>query len=108
MISKLRKTMFDGRHMELQLAEFNEQVAPARVMDQLMKISQNKMATRMRWQLMSDVTPSILPWGQSFLPAHFVHEPSLMHLWLGGELNSLHKKRGSKINLIGPRGSAKS
>src|SRR5258705_10557468 len=94
--------------MELQTPEFNEQVTPTAIMDQLMKISHNKLATRMRWQLMSNVTPSILPWGKSFLAAHFVHEPSLMHLWLGDELNPLHKNRGSKINLIGPRGSAKS
>lgn len=94
--------------MELQIPEFNEQVTPAVVMDQLMKISRDKLASRMRWQLMSNVTPSILPWGKSFLTAHFASEPSLMHLWLGNELNSLHKNRGSKINLIGPRGSAKS
>src|SRR5258705_4938211 len=94
--------------MELQTPEFNEQVTPSAIMDQLMKISHNKLATRMRWQLMSDVTPRVLTWGKSFLAAHFVHEPSLMHLWLGDELNSLHKNRGSKVNLIGPRGSAKS
>jgi predicted phage terminase large subunit-like protein len=94
--------------MELLLPEFNEHVTPAQVMDQLMKISRDKLAARLRWQLMSDVTPSVLPWGKSFLGAHFVHEPSLMHLWLGDSLNSLHKNRGSKINLIGPRGSAKS
>ena len=31
-----------------------------------------------------------------------------MHRWLGEQLDSLHIERGSKINLIGPRGSAKS
>ena len=31
-----------------------------------------------------------------------------MHDWLGEQLDSLHNERGSKINLIGPRGSAKS
>jgi predicted phage terminase large subunit-like protein len=31
-----------------------------------------------------------------------------MHVWLGDQLDVLHLERGSKINLIGPRGSAKS
>src|SRR5690349_9425144 len=49
-----------------------------------------------------------LAWGRKFLPAYFVQQPSLMHEWLGAELDSSHAVRGSKINLVGPRGSAKS
>jgi predicted phage terminase large subunit-like protein len=49
-----------------------------------------------------------LEWGREFLAAHFAHASSAMHLWLGRELDALRWDRGSKINLIGPRGSAKS
>jgi predicted phage terminase large subunit-like protein len=49
-----------------------------------------------------------LAWGRRYLPAHFVHPSSSMHCWLGRQLDGLHKDRGTKINLIGPRGSAKS
>jgi predicted phage terminase large subunit-like protein len=49
-----------------------------------------------------------LAWGQRYLPAYFVHPPSAMHEWLAAHLDLLRKERGSKINLIGPRGSAKS
>src|SRR5688572_17902268 len=51
---------------------------------------------------------STLEWGQKFLRAHFVYAPSAMHTWLGRQLDALGRERGSKINLIGPRGSAKS
>jgi predicted phage terminase large subunit-like protein len=49
-----------------------------------------------------------LAWGRKFLPAYFVQPASLMHEWLGEQLDSIHVLRGSKINLVGPRGSAKS
>jgi predicted phage terminase large subunit-like protein len=51
---------------------------------------------------------STLAWGRSYLPAYFVHPPSAMHRWLGRQLDGLSTDRGSKINVIGPRGSAKS
>jgi Terminase RNaseH-like domain len=51
---------------------------------------------------------STLEWGRKYLQAHFVHASSAMHVWLGRELEALGRDRGSKINLIGPRGSAKS
>jgi predicted phage terminase large subunit-like protein len=51
---------------------------------------------------------STLEWGREYLQAHFVHASSRMHRWLGRELDALGGERGSKINLIGPRGSAKS
>jgi hypothetical protein len=49
-----------------------------------------------------------IEWGKKFLRAHFVYAPSAMHIWLGRQLDALGRERGSKINLIGPRGSAKS
>jgi predicted phage terminase large subunit-like protein len=50
----------------------------------------------------------LLAWGKYFLPAHFTREPSRMHEWLGGQLVDLHKRRGTKLNVLGPRGGAKS
>src|SRR3954447_24127476 len=49
-----------------------------------------------------------LAWGRTFLAAHFAKPPSRMHEWLGAELDALRTVRGSKVNVIGPRGSAKS
>ena len=49
-----------------------------------------------------------LAWGREYLPMHFLRSPSQMHLWLGEQLDHLHENRGSKINVIGPRGGAKS
>jgi predicted phage terminase large subunit-like protein len=50
----------------------------------------------------------ILAWGRLYLPNYFAKPPSAMHEWLGVQLDSLRDQRGSKVNLIGPRGSAKS
>jgi predicted phage terminase large subunit-like protein len=49
-----------------------------------------------------------LDWGQQFLAHHFVKPASPMHHWLGAQLDRFQHARGLKINLIGPRGSAKS
>jgi hypothetical protein len=50
----------------------------------------------------------LLSWGQHYLPRHFVKPASAMHVWLAEELQDFHERRGSKMNLVGPRGSAKS
>jgi predicted phage terminase large subunit-like protein len=56
-----------------------------------------------------DDTPlDTLAWGQRYLPAYFVHPPSAMHVWLAEQLDMSRRERGMKVNLIGPRGSAKS
>jgi predicted phage terminase large subunit-like protein len=49
-----------------------------------------------------------LAWGRLFLPKYFAKAPSAMHEWLGAQLDSFRTERGSKVNVIGPRGSAKS
>ncbi len=67
-----------------------------------------KYSTQLQAATAGELPTSTLAWGRDVLPAHFVHPPSLMHEWLGEQLDSLHVNRGSKINLIGPRGSAKS
>lgn len=50
----------------------------------------------------------LLAWSRRFLPAHFTRPPSRMHSWLAQQLDHATTNRGQKINLIGPRGSAKS
>ncbi len=50
----------------------------------------------------------LLEWGRRYLPDHFLQPPSLMHRWLAGQLDRLAENRGTKLNVLGPRGSAKS
>jgi hypothetical protein len=50
----------------------------------------------------------LLGWSRQFLPGHFTREPSLMHRWLTAELDRMPEDRGVKLNVIGPRGGAKS
>lgn len=50
----------------------------------------------------------LLEWARVMLAEHFRLAPSAMHLWLADELDAMRLQRGTKLNLIGPRGSAKS
>ncbi|NOY41881.1 MAG: hypothetical protein GXP26_08605 [Planctomycetes bacterium] len=49
-----------------------------------------------------------LSWGRHYLAEHFRRPPSQMHRWLGTQLDGIREQRGTKINVIGPRGGAKS
>ncbi|MCG8449870.1 MAG: phage terminase large subunit, partial [Pirellulales bacterium] len=49
-----------------------------------------------------------LTWGRRYLSSYFRNAPSEMHRWLGQKLDAIHETRGAKINVIGPRGGAKS
>lgn len=53
-------------------------------------------------------TADLLDWARAYLPAHFTRPPSQMHRWLARELEHLDECRGSKLNVLGPRGGAKS
>lgn len=50
----------------------------------------------------------LLHWSQHFLPLHFVKTPSAMHVWLAEHLDRIRYERGSQINVLAPRGAAKS
>ena len=50
----------------------------------------------------------LLAWGRKYLPEHFSRPPSQMHLWLGRHLDKMTHVCGTKLNLLGPRGGAKS
>ncbi len=51
---------------------------------------------------------SLIDWGRRYLASHFRRQPSRMHLWLAGALQTMTSQRGDKLNVIGPRGGAKS
>lgn len=51
---------------------------------------------------------STLDWGRAYLSNHFAKPPSALHQWLGEQLDRARQERGLKINLVGPRGAAKS
>jgi predicted phage terminase large subunit-like protein len=55
-----------------------------------------------------DSALGLLDWAAKYLPEHFTRRPSALHIWLAAQLDTLQERRGAKINLIGPRGSAKS
>ncbi len=50
----------------------------------------------------------LLAWARRFLPEHFRQPPSAMHQWLARRLDTARTQRGAKINVLGPRGGAKS
>lgn len=50
----------------------------------------------------------LVTWGQLLLPAYFRLPPSRMHLWTGAQLDQMCTIRGARLNVLGPRGGAKS
>ncbi|MEN6459181.1 MAG: hypothetical protein ABFC63_09645 [Thermoguttaceae bacterium] len=50
----------------------------------------------------------LLAWGRQYLPRHLSRPPSLMHRWLARQLDAAQTMRGTKLNVLGPRGGAKS
>lgn len=49
-----------------------------------------------------------LTWSRRYLPHYFRKPPSELHKWLAEEIHAARKQRGRKINVLGPRGGAKS
>jgi predicted phage terminase large subunit-like protein len=50
----------------------------------------------------------LVAWGQTYLPDYFRRPPSNMHRWLAEQIDAAYAMRGTKINVLGPRGGAKS
>lgn len=46
-------------------------------------------------------------WVARYLPDSFADEPSAFHLWLAGRLDRLRSDRGQRLNVLAPRGNAK-
>ncbi|MBL9092540.1 MAG: hypothetical protein JNL96_15055 [Planctomycetaceae bacterium] len=49
-----------------------------------------------------------LSWSRRYLPNYFRAAPSAMHVWMADRLHAARKQRGVKLNIVGPRGGAKS
>ena len=54
------------------------------------------------------LTTNLLDWGKTYLPDHFQKPPSAMHQWMAQHLDAMPTDRGQKLNVLGPRGGAKS
>ncbi len=54
------------------------------------------------------VSQNLIDWGRRFLPEHFRMPPSRMHRWLAEQFDTTFPNRGVKLNVLAPRGSAKS
>jgi hypothetical protein len=50
----------------------------------------------------------LVDWSRCLLPGYFRLPPSRMHAWLGDELDRMNEARGARLNVLAPRGSAKS
>lgn len=50
----------------------------------------------------------LLSWARRYLPHYLRHRPSGMHRWLEEQLAAMQQQRGMKLNVVGPRGGAKS
>jgi len=50
----------------------------------------------------------LLTWGRRYLARHFRLPPSGLHRWMAEHLDAARRTRGTKLNVLGPRGAAKS
>ena len=50
----------------------------------------------------------LLAWGRRYLLDHFSRAPSAMHRWLADQVARMQQDRGVRVNVLGPRGGAKS
>ncbi|MCA9237528.1 MAG: hypothetical protein KDA44_18770 [Planctomycetales bacterium] len=61
-----------------------------------------------RSELPAAAALDLIAWGRQMLPHYFRQPPSKMHRWLGEQLDRGRGARGLKLNVLGPRGAAKS
>lgn len=55
-----------------------------------------------------DRSIDLLSWCRRYLPRYFTDKPSQMHAWMAERLQAARLQRGTNINVLGPRGGAKS
>ena len=86
-------------------------IAPARL-GELVDVLHDQLAVRHGWarhyQAGRNGDAGLLAWAQEHLPEHFARAPSEMHQWLGRHLDRMMHAEGAKLNVLGPRGAAKS
>lgn len=83
-------------------------VTSARLIGMLSSAMSSASAERSSRDRRQERRQNTLLWGRWYLPDYFSKPSSAMHVWLGQQLDALQSRRGSKVNLIGPRGGAKS
>ena len=78
----------------------------------ILKVLRNELARKhgraRRVQAGRHSGPGLLEWGRKYLPDHFTRPASNMHRWLAEQLDAMWQLRGTKLNVLGPRGGAKS
>src|SRR5262249_8644246 len=79
-----------------------------RLSRQLSRASSSSAEQSVRSEPLFSPPRTTLEWGRYYLPKYFSKPASAMHEWLGAHLDAFRNERGLKINVIGPRGSAKS
>lgn len=57
---------------------------------------------------MIQVPEEFFEWSRFFFPSYFALTPSSFHIWLADELETIADTPGSKLNVLAPRGAAKS
>ncbi len=62
---------------------------------------------RMHAEQSIDAKGTLKDWGAKFVPHYFFRSYSLLHITLSSVFTRLRKERGQKINIIAPRGNAK-
>jgi predicted phage terminase large subunit-like protein len=65
-------------------------------------------ARRRQARSAQDGGAGLLDWGRTYLPAYFTRPASRLHHWLADALEEMQHQRGLKLNVLGPRGAAKS
>jgi predicted phage terminase large subunit-like protein len=93
------------------LCRFNEGITPQSLghFARLMHCDLRQLAAEAKLDAARQARPrETLTWGRQYLEKHFAKPASVMHVWLGAQLDLFCRQRGLKVNLIGPRGSAKS
>ncbi len=86
-------------------------LTPAQLLD-LLQVFRDELARRhgraRRIEAGRHSGSGLLEWGRKYLPQHFTRPASSMHRWLAGELDAMWQNRPAKLNVLGPRGGAKS
>ncbi len=94
---------------ELNLADCG--LSPSRL-GALIDVFHDELAVRHGWarryQAGRNGQAGLLAWARKYLPDHFTRPPSKMHCWLARHLDQMPHVDGAKLNLLGPRGGAKS
>lgn len=78
------------------------------MLDRALQTIADRLASHVARNRRLRASRDLLTWSRTYLPEHFSKPPSAMHVWLAAELDQLADHRGRKVNLVGPRGHAKS